>query len=216
MILTATNAISHNTWSRSLAEARAEDARFTTTTSVWTLVHIALTLFGIGSVCFGRDVVAILTNDRLTQAAVMIPWLVNLSLIGLSGRIQNALVYARGAARAASRVKAILSLTTLASLPFFMNNSFGMGGGLPGLIAVILLEALLFRVYLRWKAREFSKVIPFHDWWVIAGLLTISILWAANWRYDWSLTMRALVFCVAAAAIVVIERHRLVSMWRLI
>lgn len=216
MLLTTTNAVSHNMWSTSLAEARDEDGQFVKTVYMWTWVHIALTLFGVGAVCFGRDVVELLTNGRLTPAAAMIPWLVNLALIGLSGRIQNAVVYAGGGARAASQARALLSLVALTSLPFVMNPSFGMGFGLSGLIGVLLSEALLFRLYLRWKARKFVKSLVFHDRWVVVGLFSISTLCVTNRFYEWSLATRSIVFGVVVALIVIIERGRVALLWRLI
>ncbi|MBB4376193.1 Membrane protein involved in the export of O-antigen and teichoic acid [Bradyrhizobium sp. Rc3b] len=216
MLLTTTNAVSHNIWSTSLAEAREKGGQFVKTVYVWTLVHIGLTLFGIGAVCFGGDIVQLLTNGRLTPAAAMIPWLVNLLLIGLSGRIQNAVVYAQGGAKAANRVRAVLSLAALASLVFVMNASFGMGGDFAGLIGVLLMEAALFRLYLRWKARKFAKSVAFRDWWVIAGLLAISALYAVNRLYEWSLATRCVVFGVAVASAVVVERRRIASLRHLI
>ncbi len=216
MLLTTTNAVSHNVWSTSLEEAREDGGQFVKTVYIWTWVHIALTLFGIGAVCFGSDIVELLTRGKLTPAAAMIPWLVNLTLIGVSGRVQNAVVYARGGAKAASQARAFLSLVALGSVLFLMNPRFGIEFGLPGLIAVLLTEAVLFRLYLRWKARKFTNFNVFHDRWVIVGLFAISTLCVANELYQWSLEARSVVFGVAVALIVVFERNRIVSLWRLI
>lgn len=211
MLLTATNAVTHNIWSTSLAEARRDGGGFERTLAVWTIVHIGVALFGVGAVCFGREVIAVLTNDRLTQAAELVPWLASLLLISLSGRAQNAIVYAHGAGPVASRFRAILTLVSLAILPLVMAQRSGLGLGLPGLIAVLLLEALLFRLYLRKKAEELRPRFAFSDQWAVIGTLAIWSLWTANWLFEPSLFARGAVFVVIVLAVVALEWRRLAA-----
>ncbi|MBK5957175.1 hypothetical protein CCR97_02995 [Rhodoplanes elegans] len=209
--MNATNAFAHNLWSVSLAEARDADSRFRRTGQVWTLVHILLSLFGIGFACFGTEFVALLTNGRLTPAAPLVPWLAVLLLIQVSGRAQNALVFAEGAGAAASRVRAGLSLLALATLPVVVGKvlGYGLSLGIAGVIAVLIAEAVVFRLYLRWKCAAFGRRLEFQDRWVVAGIVLTIAAWLLNAGVPMSVTLRGGLFAGVVLGILVLERARL-------
>ncbi|MFT4276123.1 MAG: oligosaccharide flippase family protein [Rhodopseudomonas sp.] len=213
-----TNAVAHNLWSVSLAEARDAESGFRRTGEVWMLVHILISLFGIGFALFGGDFVALLTNDRLTAAAPLVPWLAVLLLIHVSGRAQNALVYAEGAGPAVSRVRAGLSLLALAVLPVLVGKAFGYGLslGISGVIAVLIVEAVTFRLYLRWKTTTFGRRIEFQDRWVVGGIVLTIAVWLLNAEASVSVALRGVVFAVMVLGILALERARFADLLRML
>ncbi|MHC4052579.1 oligosaccharide flippase family protein [Bradyrhizobium sp. 25ACV] len=211
MLLSATSAVAHNIWSTSLAEARDLASGFRTTNLAWTPVHILITVMGIGFVCFGRELLFILTNDRLTPAASIVPWFAVLMLISLSGRPQNAMIYVHGAGADASRFRAAIALIVLASFPFVVGQVGGIGLslGLSGTVALLIFEALIFRFYIRWKARQFGKLHGFQDGWAFGGCLLIVATSLIDVLYVPSFTTRSAAFLVLAVAVVIFERRRI-------
>lgn len=177
LALAGTNAVSLNIWSRSLAEAREAEPSFTKTGQIWALVHISIAIGGIGSVAFGQNVVGFLTNGVLAPAARLIPWLFALLLIHLSGRAVLARVFAAGLGAQVTRMRAIFALATLAVLPLVIGKvgGLGLGLGVPGLIGALLVEALMYRLYLRIRAASIGPP-PFQDHWAGAGVLGIAVV----------------------------------------
>jgi O-antigen/teichoic acid export membrane protein len=218
MLMAATNSVSFNIWPTSLAEARSESRVFSATHSVWVPIHILLTLFGVGFVCFGDELVSLLTHDRLTPAAQLVPWLVVMLLVHLSGRAQNAMVFAHGAGVKATRSRTFLSLAILVLFPFVIGNVAGWGLklGLPGVIMLILVEAFLYRIYLRWKAAEFGRQSAFQDGWAFCGVAIIICVWLVNWRFGLTMLSRGAVFCGLALAVAVLEMRRFAGLLILI
>ncbi|ABD06242.1 hypothetical protein RPB_1532 [Rhodopseudomonas palustris HaA2] len=214
MLLSASNAVAHNVWSVSLAESREDGRAFARTEAAWTPVHMAFTLFGVGFVCAGTEFVSMLTNDRLTPAALYVPWLVIVLLVHISGRAQAAVLYARGAAPLVSRTRAILSLAILAALPFVIGSFGGIGLqlGLSGAVAALILEAALFRGYLRWKSGKFAGPMVFQDGWAFGGIVLIALSWLLSAALQPSLPVRAIFFGVVVVATIAVERKRLAEM----
>jgi O-antigen/teichoic acid export membrane protein len=214
MLVSVTNAITHNIWSTSLSEARATELKFTETRMIWTLAYIMLTVFGIGSVGLGNEFVGLLTNDRLTPAAWMIPWLAILLIVNLSGRAQIAVVYAHGKAADASRARSIISLTILAMLPFLIGQFYGVGLrlGLAGLIGALLLEAAAFRSYIRYKAHTIDARVTFHDHWAVGGIIAIALAWLANTVFHPGIAFRLVWIGAAFVVIAALEKARLAKL----
>jgi len=214
MLMSATNAVAHNLWSTSLAEARDPGGGFRRTEAAWTPVHIFLALFGVGFVCFGREFVALLTHDRLTSAAPLVPWLAVLLLIHISGRAQNAVAYAQGAGAQVSRFRAILALLVLGALPFVVGKVFGTGLalGISGVIGMLIFEAVVFRLYLRWKSARFGYPIEFQDQWVVAGIVLTISAWLLNAMVPLPVQVRGVIFLGIVFIIAVIERRRVNQM----
>ena len=211
MLMSATNAVAHNIWSVSLAEAREQNATFAKTEEVWTVVHIFLTLFGVGFSCVGSEFVSLLTHDRLTASAQLVPWFAVLLLIHVSGRAPTAVTYAHGGAASVNRVRASISLVILAALPFVIGgvNGIGLYLGLTGVVAMLVVEAVLFRSYIRWKSATLGRSLPFHDGWAFAGVGIIVFTWLLNTQADFTLFSRCLLFCGITVATAVFERRRI-------
>jgi O-antigen/teichoic acid export membrane protein len=210
MLMAGTNAASYNIWPTSLAEARNETREFAITYSLWAPIHILLMLFGAGFVCFGDELISILTNDRLTPAAQLVPWFVVLLLVHLSGRAQNAIVYAHGAGATTTQSRTIIAIAVLILFPFVIGNVAGIGFnlGLVGVIGLMLLEAVLFRIYLRWKATKFGRQPAFQDGLAFCGIAVIAVMWWINFVHDLTWLQRSVMFCALTVAIAVLERRR--------
>jgi O-antigen/teichoic acid export membrane protein len=210
MLMSATNAVAHNLWSTSLAEARDPGGGFRRTEAAWTPVHIFVALFGVGFVCFGGEFVALLTHDRLTPAASLVPWLAVLLLIHISGRAQNAVAYANGAGAEVSRFRALLALLVLGALPCVVGKIFGIGLalGVSGVIGLLLFEAVVFRFYLRWKSNSFGHPIGFQDRWALAGIVLTISAWLLNAMVPLTLQLRSVIFVGIVFIIAATERKR--------
>jgi O-antigen/teichoic acid export membrane protein len=218
MLMAGTNAASYNIWPTSLAEARNETREFAITYSLWAPIHILLMIFGAGFVCFGDELISILTNDRLTPAAQLVPWFVVLLLVHLSGRAQNAIVYAHGAGATTTQSRTILAIVVLILFPFVIGNVAGIGFnlGLVGIIGLMLLEAVLFRIYLRWKAVKFGRQPAFQDGLAFCGIAVIVVMWWINFMHDLTWLQRSVMFCGLTVATAVLERRRFARLLSLI
>jgi O-antigen/teichoic acid export membrane protein len=218
MLLAATNAVALNVWSTSLAEARDPLRQFSTTRRIWLPIHILITLFGVAFSCFGEQLVAILTHDRLTPAARIVPWLAVLLLIHVSGRTQNATIYANGGAKSLINANSLISILCLAALPFAVGTmgGFGWNAGLTGVVAVLLTEAIWFRIYIYRKSSSFWKSGSFDDGWVVCGSAAIVLSWLFN-AYTGPAVLTRIALCViACVAPAVIERKKITDLLRIL
>jgi O-antigen/teichoic acid export membrane protein len=218
MLLAGTNAVALNVWSTSLAEARDPHRCFSTTRRVWTPIHILIALFGVAFSYFGEEFVAVLTHDRLTPAARIVPWLAVLLLIHVSGRTQNATIYANGGAKSIINANSLISISCLAALPFAVGTmgGFGWNGRLAGVVAVLLTEAILFRTYMYWKSASLQRSENFDDGWVICGSVAIISSWLFN-VYAGPALMTRIALCIAiCVATAVIERERIGDLLRIL
>jgi O-antigen/teichoic acid export membrane protein len=215
-LLSGTNAVAHNVWSTSLAEARDAKVDFSMTKRVWAPIHILIALFGVVFSCFGAEFVSALTHDRLTPAAPLVPWLSVLLLIHVSGRTQNATIYAHGGAKSINNASSLISLCCLALLPFAVGTVGGVGlnGGLAGVIALLLTEAVVFRTYIYWRSTFYRRSRSFDDGWVVYGSVAIVSSWLFN-EYEGPALVTRIWLCVAAfVATGVFERDRIVDLLR--
>jgi O-antigen/teichoic acid export membrane protein len=211
MLLSATNSVANNIWSTSLDEARDGKSGFEKTHSVWVFTYILVTLFGVGFACIGREFVSLLTNDRLTGAAELVPWFVVLLLINISGRPQNAIVYAHGCGPRLVRGRALISLVVLAALPWIIGKvaGIGLGFGAWGAIGAIVAEAAIFRIYLVRMAMHLDKVSAFEGRWTAAGIAVVLCLWTLNEIFEMTLLVRGFLMIAVTALILAVGWRRL-------
>jgi len=217
-LLAGTNAVAVNVWSTSLAEARDGRGVFTLTKRVWMPIHILIALFGVAFSCFGKEFVSILTHDRLTPAAQLVPWFALLLLLHISGRAQNATLYANHGARNLTNASSLISICCLATLPFVVGKVAGVGCslGLAGVILILLAEAALFRGYIYWRSSAFQRFHGFDDSRVVCGSAAIILSWVFNEYMAPSLATR-IALCVAICAVTgIVERERIVDLLRVL
>ncbi|MCG2630716.1 oligosaccharide flippase family protein [Bradyrhizobium sp. WYCCWR 13023] len=215
-LLAGTNAIAVNVWSTSLAEARNGQGQFPLTKRVWMPIHVLIAVFGVAFSCFGKEFVSLLTHDRLTPAAQLVPWFALLLLLHVSGRTQNATVYANGGAKSLTNASSLISICCLAALPFVVGKMGGVGwnGGLVGVVIILLAEAILFRAYIYWKSISFRRPERFDDSRVVYGSIAIIMSWLFN-AYMAPGLMARLTLCLAVGAVTaVVERESIHDLLR--
>nr|WP_255599893.1 oligosaccharide flippase family protein [Afifella sp. IM 167] len=217
LALMGTNAVAHNMWAPSLGEARQPEPAFPQTGQIWSLVHMVVALAGIGTVVFGDLVISVLTNDTLTPAARFLPWLFIILLVHLSGRSALALLFAEGLGAEITRRRAAIALAALAALPLIVADFAGIGLdlGIPGVLLVLFAEALIYRLYLRYRSSAFGT-LPFQDGWALAGVIAIAGF--AGWREMlepplWALVLAFLGFVAVSLPLIVFRALGLKKRW---
>ncbi|MDD1529850.1 hypothetical protein C7U92_07060 [Bradyrhizobium sp. WBOS7] len=217
-LLAGTNAVAVNVWSTSLAEARDGQRLFSLTKRVWMPIHVLIALFGVAFSCFGEEFVVILTHDRLTPAAPLVPWFALLLLLHVSGRTQNATIYANGGAKSLTHAGSLISICCLAALPFAVGRvrDVGWNGGLAGVVVVLLAEAILFRAYIYWKSISFQRLEGFDDSRVVYGCAAIILSWLFNAYMAPALITRIGLCLAVSAAAAIVERERIVDLLRVL
>jgi O-antigen/teichoic acid export membrane protein len=200
-LLSFGNVVAHNAWQLSLGEARRTDSDFNATRRVWAPVHLAIVAFGLLFIFAGKEIVALLTNDKLTPAAVYIPLFAAITLIQNSGKAATAVIYANGLAPSAARFRtALISISLLALYPTVL--AFGIGG----ILGLLFADAIAYRLCLRVMAAR-GRHLPWQDDVVVAGVtvLLISSLYVNYFQPD--LSVRLGVLSIFLAIIVALGRR---------
>lgn len=192
MLLKGTNAVAHVVWHRGLAEARVEGSRFEVLRKGWVPLHVGITLTGVVFAMVGTEIVGLLTNDQFVEAAPFIPALLIGLLIQTSGRAGIAAVYAFGHGKDLLRVRTVLIVAAVATMPLVVPR-----WGIAGLIGIFLIEQMAYRAYV-WRRATQIRPVPFHDGWVVGGAALIAAVLAAGTFTDLGFAVRggiALVVC---------------------
>jgi O-antigen/teichoic acid export membrane protein len=167
LLMALSNAVGHNLWAKSLEEARNPHSSFDITRSAWTPVQIAVTCAGIIFAFAGREIVDIIGNGKFTEAAPYIPALFVIALIRTTEQPANAVVCALGRAAAATWTRILLAVGSFIALyPAIVLL------GIKGVIGVCMIEAVVYRLYLRMLASRERKV-PFQDHVAVFGSFAI-------------------------------------------
>jgi len=167
LLMALGSTVAHNVWVNSLMDARDPLSNFKTTESAWALVQVAFSCAGIIFVFFGEEIVDIISNGKLTEAGSYIPVLVIVALIQITEQSAAAIVYASGRAASATWFRTITVLGSLAVLyPLIMLF------GIKGILAVCIIEAAAYRLYLRILASR-ERNVPFQDRIAFFGCLAI-------------------------------------------
>lgn len=165
----ATKAVARGVWPASLTEARETAGGFPATGRTWRPVHIAVTAGAIALTLLGDFVIAWLTNDKFTDAAwYLAPWF-TLLLLQLSAKPEVATAYAcapgSSVARMSFHANMVAVASTIVLVPLF---------GAAGALAALLLQALTYRIVVRFAARRYRR-IPFQDEWALFGIALIAV-----------------------------------------
>lgn len=167
LLMALGSAVAHNVQVKSLEDARDPLSIFKTTQSAWAPVQIAFSCAGIVFVFFGEEIVEIISNGKLTEAASYIPALVIIALIQITEQPAAAIVYASGRAASATWFRTIMIFGSLLVLyPIIVLF------GIKGILAVGIIEAAAYRLYLRILASR-ERNVPFQDEIAFFGYLVI-------------------------------------------
>jgi O-antigen/teichoic acid export membrane protein len=169
VLIAFSSAFSHSLWSKSLEEAREPYSKFETTRIAWTLVQITIACLGIIAVFLGAEIVKIVSNGKFTAAAAYVPIFFVIALIQTTEQTANAIVCATGRATSATWARTTMTLGSMTVLcPTIL--LFGINGAL----AIIIVEVVAYRAYLRVLVRRTRKV-PFRDDVAYFGVFAITI-----------------------------------------
>src|SRR5262245_24242125 len=206
LLMALSNAVGHNLWAKSLEEARNPHSSFETTRSAWTPVQIAITGAGIIFAFIGREIVDIVGNGKFTEAAPYIPALFVIALIQTTEQPANAVVCALGRAASATWARIILAVGSFIALyPAIVLY------GIKGVIAVCIIEAIVYRVYLRLLASRERKV-PFQDHVAVFGSFAIfAEIVYVHWAVP-PLTLQLALMSAGIAMLFVIGRRSISEM----
>jgi O-antigen/teichoic acid export membrane protein len=164
LLMALSNAVGHNLWAKSLEEARNLHSCFEITRSAWTPVQIAVTCIGIIFAFVGREIVDLIGNGKFTDAA---PYIFVIALIQTTEQPANATVCALGRAASATWTRITLAVGSFIALyPAIVLF------GIKGVIAICIIEAVVYRVYLRMLASR-ERNVPFQDHVAVFGCFAI-------------------------------------------
>lgn len=201
LLMSFGSTLTHNILTKSLDDARDPLSDFDTTERVWSPFHVVLSFAGIGFVFLGTEIVELVSNGKLTEAASYIPALVIIAIIQTVEQPAVAIVYASGRAASAMWFRTIAICVSLAALyPSIMLF------GIDGILAIGIAEAIAYRVYLRILASRKRKV-RFQDWNAVFGCLMIAAALAYVHVEAPSIGLR-LILMVTALALIAIAGWR--------
>lgn len=166
LLLALSNAVGHNLWFKSLEEARNPHSNFEITRSAWTPVQITISFLGIVFAFLGKEIVDIISNGHFTEAAAYIPVLFVIALIQTTEKAAHAIVCASG------RASATWARTVISLVGFIVLCPTIVWFGIKGVLAIVVIETVAYRLYLRILASHERKV-PFQDHVAIFGVFAI-------------------------------------------
>lgn len=181
LVLMPVKAAARTVWPETLSEAREEISPvFPKTRAVWDALYLGITACGIVFATFGRDIIALLTHGKFSDASVFATlWMVYL-LIQNMGKPHTGVLWSRGHGRTYSAFQIGALAVGIAAL-FLLVPSFGLYGA----FSALLIQMLTFRIFLQWHVRKIA-VLPFQDGWVIFGsaviLFTLGI--SQYWKFS--------------------------------
>ena len=200
------NSVRHNVWSKSLEEARSPGSSFEITQGAWTPIQIIISCTGIIFAVIGKEIVDIISNGQFGEAAAYIPALFVIALIQTAEQPANAIVRASSRAGSATWIR-----TTIALASFIVLCPTTVLFGIKGLVAICIIEAVAYRVYLRVLAGR-ERNIPFQDHVAVFGSLAIIAEMAyVHWALP-PLNMQLAVTAVGIAMITIIGRRSISEM----
>ncbi len=205
LLLALGDTVRHNLWSRSLEEARNPYSNFEITQRAWTPVQITISCLGIVFAFLGQEIVAIISNGKFTAAAAYIPALFVIALIQTTEQPANAIVCVSGRA-SATWARTVMSLGSLIVL-----GPTIVWFGIKGVLAIVLIETVVYRLFLRMLASR-QRTVPFQDHVAVFGSCAII---AATAYVHWAtppLTIQLLLMAAGIMLLVIIGRRAISEM----
>ncbi len=192
-------AVANAVWSVTLTEAKDAERAFPRTRRAWRAAYLGLALAGVGFACFGREVVALLTNGKFVDAGPYAALLIALLLVQFSGRPQLGVLLERDQGEYVSLcmgVSAAAGITCLLlAVPSF---------GIIGAVIALYVQQVMFRLGVQWRARREGRT-PSADGlaWASTVLIVAVLVWSEMSR---DLPVRAAAFALASFVLLFIAR----------
>ena len=206
LLMALGSAVSHNVWAKSLEDARNPHSNFETSRSAWTPVQIAFAIAGIVFAFVGEEIVNIVGGGQFTEAAAYIPAFFVIALIQITEQPASAIVCASGRAASATWIRTIMTLGGLILLyPTIVVF------GLKGVVAICIIEAVVYRQFLRMLASR-ERDVPFQDHVAVLGAFAIIAETAyVHWAVP-PLTIQLALMTTGIAMLVAIGRRSISEM----
>src|SRR5215472_569527 len=206
LLTSLANAVGYNLWAKSFAEARNPQSSFEITRRAWAPFQIIVTCAGIIFAFAGKEIVDLISNGKFTAAAGYIPVLFVIALVQTAEQPASAIVSISGRAASAMRTRAIMAVGSFVVLyPTIM--LFGITGAL----TICIIEAVVYRLYLRMLASRERKV-PFQDHVAVFGSFAIfAEIACVHWAMP-PLTLQLTLMTAAIAILCVIGRRSINEM----
>lgn len=212
LVTQGTNAFANVLWPIALKEAQLANSRFARIRPVWDLVYAGLACIGVGAVFLGHEVVSLLTHGKFVQAGGWLPWLVVYVLLQNAGKPATAVLYAAKKGNLYSSIRIFTVLLAMLALLLLVPAY-----GVEAVLAVVIAEMLMTRVWLAVAARRIN-VVPFQDHWVVVGCLLTMACWCLEQALNLSLVDRYAAVvglsCIVFAALLLSMRIRLGTDWQ--
>jgi O-antigen/teichoic acid export membrane protein len=202
LMMQFTNAVSYSVWPIALSEARS-DGKFAAVGRAWNVIYLWITLGGLALAFFADEVVSLLTNGRFVEAAQWVPFWAAYLLLQNSGKPATAVLFAKARGAWVSMLRFGVTLVALAAM-LLVVPAFGV----PGLLAVLFVEALIFRIGMAVVARR-VQALPFQDRWVVGGSFAIVAAMLLNGYFGASITARVSLLVLMSLVVVIVGRREM-------
>ena len=189
-------------WPTTIEEAReAQRPRFTQTIVMWQFFHVGLTALGLAFACFGADMVALLTHNKFTEGAVLLPYWIVYMLVQSSGKPQTGLLYAHQRGRSLSALM-LVSLALWLPTLYVLVPLLGLKGGVIAMIVMIT----VYRVGAQLLAHQIAPATS-GDRYVALGIMLVVAAAEFVAQTAPSLALRAAVLAAGLALLAVVGRR---------
>lgn len=172
VLLSVIKAVSLAGHRRTIDEARNDSSAFAWTQQAWALMFGVLMVAGVGAAFLGREVVALLTHDKFTAAAPLIPLWCIILISQQMARPQQYKMMADGAANRLSSYKLVSIAIAIGSLAMTI-PLMGMYGPV---LSLLLKEGIHRRLIYSYAAKNWG--MPFSD---RPGIVAGAVILASTW-----------------------------------
>jgi O-antigen/teichoic acid export membrane protein len=201
LLMTLTSAVSHNIWARTLEDARNPHSDFETTRSAWTPVQIIISCTAIVFVFLGKNIVDVVSNGKLTEAASYVPLLFIMALIQVTEQPTMAIVSTSDRASSATWFRTLLMLIFFIIL-YPTIALFGINA----IVVVCIIEAVAYRIFMRIVASRI-RLVPFQDEVAVFGGFAVISALAYQHLVTPPLGIQLTLIVVGIAMVIVVGRR---------
>ncbi|MFQ5944603.1 MAG: lipopolysaccharide biosynthesis protein [Anaerolineales bacterium] len=202
----AMRAFGYSIWPDTLEEARELESDFPKTKLGWWSIQILVILFGLFFATLGKQLIALLTHDKFTDAYVLVALSTIMVLIKTAGRPALGILFTLKQAT----ILTILTFVMLfVSLPILLLTVPSIGA--LGVILSLVVQFAIHRIAVQLYAARFHK-IPFQDVWVIYGSVLVAITAGISGLLDLDLLQNSLLFTVMSGLLVLVARSTVVGL----
>lgn len=200
-------ALTTASWPTALAEAR-NDPSFPRIGQLWRSTHAGMVLCGLGAAVIGPEFLSLMTHDKFTAAAPLLPVWITFALLQNSGKAALAVLYSGNRGVVVSRLQIAAALST-AVLFAVLIPALGVIGAVLSVFTVLI----GFRISVVLAAARL-RTPPFQDQWVVVGCVLLPAVSLACWFFSPGLSVRLIVGGALSIAVAISARSDLAPLVR--